>query len=89
MLSLEKIHPLVQDISYIQDYDLDNRVKVTKNIVNYLNCPKGIAVLDWWESSLRLKRYINFSEIFTYSGPSVTLKMRSRSPKSNQLLSWS
>ena len=32
------------------------------------------------------KRYINFSEIFTYLGPPVTLKMRSRSPKSNKLL---
>ena len=33
------------------------------NIVNSLDCPKGKAVLDWWESSQRFKRYINFSEI--------------------------
>ena len=47
-------------------------------------------MLDWWESSQRFKRYINFSEIFTfYLSPLVTLKMRSRSPKSNQLLSLS
>ena len=29
-VSLEKIHPLIQEISYIQDFDLENRVKVTK-----------------------------------------------------------
>ena len=57
--------------------------------INSLNCPKGITVLDWWESSQRFKRYINFSEIFTYFCPPVTLKMRSRSLKSNQLLSLS
>ena len=31
-------------------------------------------MLDWWESSQRIKGYINFSEIFTYLTP-VTLKM--------------
>ena len=31
-------------------------------------------------------RYINFSEIFTYFSPPVTLKMRSMSLKSNQLI---
>ena len=29
-VSLEKIHPLIQEISYIQDFDLENRVTVTK-----------------------------------------------------------
>ena len=29
-VSLEKIHPLIQEISYIQDFDIENRVKVTK-----------------------------------------------------------
>ena len=33
-------------ISYIQDYDLENGVMVTKNIVNSLDWPEGIAVLD-------------------------------------------
>ena len=36
----------------------------------------------------RFKRYINFSEIYTYLSPPVALKMRSRSQKSNQLLSF-
>ena len=75
-VSLEKIHQLVQDIVYIQDYDLENRVKVTKNIVNYLDCPKSIAVLNRWEISQKLKRYISFSEIFTYLNPPLTLKIR-------------
>ena len=35
----------------------------TPNKVNSLNCPKGISVLDWWESNKRFKRYINFSEL--------------------------
>ena len=56
----EKIHPLIQEISYIQDYDLEDRVNVTKDIVNSLDCPKGIAVLNRWASSHRFKRYINF-----------------------------
>ena len=46
-------------------------------------------MLDWWEFSQRFKKYINFSEILTYLSPPVTLKMRSSSPKSNQLLSLS
>ena len=33
--------------------------------------------------------YITFSEIYTYLGPHVTLRMRSRSSKSNQLLGLS
>ena len=28
--NLRKIHPLVQKIFYLQDYDLENEVKVTK-----------------------------------------------------------
>ena len=43
-------------------------------------------MLDWWDSSQRFERYINFSEIFTYLSPPVTLKMRPRSLKSNQAL---
>ena len=46
-------------------------------------------MLDWLESSQRFKRYINFSEIYTYLSLPVTVKMRSRSPESNQLLSLS
>ena len=30
-MSQYAIYPLVQEISYIQDYDLENGVKVTKN----------------------------------------------------------
>ena len=54
-----------------------------------LDCPKGIAVLVLSESRQGFKRYINLSEIFTDLSPPVALKMRSRSPKSNQLLSMS
>ena len=64
------------------------KVKVTKNI-NSLDCPKSIAMQDWWESSQRFKSYINFIEFFTYLSPPVTLKTRSRTPKSNQLLNSS
>ena len=84
MYSLEKIYLLVIESSYIQDYELENRIKATKKVKN-LDCPEGTAVLDWWESSQRFKRCIIFSAIFTYLSPPVTLKMRSRLPKSNQL----
>ena len=87
-VSLEKIDPLIQEIFYIQDSDFENKVKVNK-IVNSVNCHKGIPMLDWWESNHRFKRYINFSEIFPYLSPPVTFKTRSRSLKSNQLLSLS
>ena len=33
------------------DNDLGNKVKVTKSIVNSVDCPKGIGVLNWWESN--------------------------------------
>ena len=46
-------------------------------------------MLVWLESRQRCKRYIISSKIFTYWSPLVTLKTRSRSPKSNQLLSLS
>ena len=66
-VGLEITHPFSQEISYIQDYDLEIRVTVTKKkIVDYLDYPIGIAVLNWWESSQRFKRYINFSEIFIF-----------------------
>ena len=38
-VSLKKIHPLVQEKSYIQDYDLENGVKVTK----ILTCFKTVT----------------------------------------------
>ena len=31
-VSWEKIHSLIQELSYIQDYDLENGVKVTKTV---------------------------------------------------------
>ena len=40
-VSVKKIHPLVQDISDIQDYDLENRVKVTKT----LTCLKTVTMI--------------------------------------------
>ena len=94
------IHQIVHEISHLKQYnqfwklanDLENGVMVTKgqqNILNSLDCPKGIAVLVWSESRQRFKRYINFSEIFTYLNLPVTFKIRSGSPKSNQLLSLS
>ena len=62
--------------------DHENEVNVSKHSQLF----KDIAVLDWWESSQRFKRYINCSEIFTHLSPPVNLIMRSRSPKFNQLL---
>ena len=38
-------------------------VSMYQNIVNSLDCPKGIDVLDLWDSSQKVKKYINFSEI--------------------------
>ena len=55
-------------------FNLDKMIKVNKSSWN------------WWESSKRFKRSINFSEIFPNYFPSVTLKMRSRSSKSDQLV---
>ena len=40
-VSLKKIHPLVQEIPYIQDYDLENGVKVTKTLL----CLKPVTMI--------------------------------------------
>ena len=40
-VSLKTIHPLVQEISYIQDYDLENKVKVTKTLL----CLKPVTMI--------------------------------------------
>ena len=60
--------------------------KMYQNIVNSLDCLKGIAVLDWWKSSQRFKRHLNISGNFTYLSPAVNLKMMLKSPKLNLTL---
>ena len=90
-VSLEKIHLLIQEISYISDFDLENRVKVTETKSTFYIVLK---VYVCWIGGNQAKgskdtRYINYSDIFTYLCPPVTLKTRSRSLKSNQLLSLS
>ena len=81
------IHPLIQKISYIQDFHLDNRVKVTKKKSSQI----VLKVYLCWigDNQAKGSRDVsNFSEIFTYLSPPVTLKMKS-SLKTNQLLSLS
>ena len=77
-VSLEKIHPLNQEISYIQDFDLKNRVKVTKTkstLKVYLYYIGGNQAKGSKDIAILMK----FSHILN---PPVTFKMRSRSPKS-------
>ena len=79
---LEKLYLFVQRISYIQDCDLDIGAR-SQNALNLeLSHPyaslAGIKPIDQ-----------KLSQNFTYLSPSVTLKIRPRSPKANQLLSLS
>ena len=59
-----------------------------QNLINSLVCPNNLPLPVWWNSTQWFKRYWGYSGNFTYLSP-VTLKMRSRSLKSNQLLSLS
>ena len=51
-------------------------------------CPNNLPMPIWWNSAQWFKRYRGYIENVTYLSP-VTLKIRSRSPKSNQFLSLS
>ena len=72
----KKIHLLVQDVSYIQDYDLENGVKVTKILI----CLKPVTViypLKSDEYSSICSRNISILAIkSTFLGWLLTLKMR-------------
>ena len=113
-------------LSYIQDYDLENGVKVTQNftcltlsqryihsslmnihpfvqkISHFSNksnfCQLGLVTLKMRSRSpkysklfrlvgikTKMQEIYHFSTIFTYLSSSVALKIRSRSPNSNQL----
>ena len=69
----------------MQDYELDNGVKVT-NIHYTSNCPKGISVPIWLELCQWLKKYIILVKKLHILKFSCDLEIRSRSPKSNQFL---
>ena len=61
-VSLEKLYPLVQEISYIQDYTLENGVKVTQNLT-YLNYVTPIYPLKSDEyPPICSKKYLIFSK---------------------------
>ena len=84
---MEKIHPLVLKISYIDDYDLENEVKVTKiksplKLVQMMYPCKFGEIPSIGSGDIVGTRNCHVS-------PPVTLNMRSRSPKSNQLLNLS
>ena len=84
-ISLERIHPLVQKISYIQDCDLENGVKVTKTFT-CLNSVITIYPLKSDEYPSICSRYISFLAIKpTFVSLLVTLKMGSRSSMYNKL----
>ena len=74
--SLKKIHPLVQEISYIQDYVLENGVKVTKTVI----CLKPVTMvypLKSGEYQSICSRNISILAIKSpFEGWVLTLKMR-------------
>ena len=45
-----------------------------QNIINSLDCPKGIAVLVW-SQGFKIKTYINLSEFSSYLSPPVIAKV--------------
>ena len=82
---MEKLRLFVQNISYILDYDIDNRVKV-RNIHLTWNCPKGMSMPVWLELSQLPKKHLIYRENFIYFSPPVNSKLRSRSAIFNDLL---
>ena len=75
---LEKIHPVVQKLLCFKDFDPENEVKITK-ISSALKFVTSIYLCKCKKSIHWFKRYSTYK--------TMTLKMRSRSPKCNQLLS--
>ena len=66
-VSLEKIYPLVKEISYIQNYDLENGVKVIQNFT-FLNTVTTIYPLKSDEyPSICSKKYLIFSNKSNFS----------------------
>ena len=91
--SLVKICPLVQKIttgnetSYITKgrCDLENLVKVTKNINNSSHPPNNASVQVSSKYVHWFRRLSSEMKFHTFKKVAVTLKIKSRSPKSNQL----
>ena len=77
LCKFEKIHPLVQEISYIQDFDLENGVKVTKTLI----CLKPVTMVCPLKSDEYppiCSRNISILAIKSpFEGWVLTLKMRS------------
>ena len=68
--------------------DLENGVKSSKHSLLFrsffrCSCASLVGI------KTKMQEIYHYNEIFTYLSPPVTLKIRSRSPKSNQLLSLS
>ena len=82
---MKKIHPLGQEISYIQDYDLENGVQVTKTVT----CLKPITMIyplksDEYPSIC--SRNISFLAIkSTFVSQRMTLKIGPRSSEHSKL----
>ena len=90
---LMKIHQLVQKSSHFWEklpFISWLLTLIIQSGSQYYIQPLGLSqryVCASKEKSIQwLKKYITLSEKFTYLNPRVTLKMRSRSPKSNKLL---
>ena len=71
---MKKIHIVIQTIFHIQVYDLENEVKVTK-----------ISQACHSNIDASLKKFHPLVQRYA-SSKSMTLKSRSRSPKSNKFL---
>ena len=75
MASLKKIHPLVQKIFHLQDYELENEVKVTK-ILTVLKLVTMMYLCKFEENLSPGSKDIVGTRI-CHLNPPVTLKMRS------------
>ena len=85
---MRKVELSAVTISYRQDSELVNGVKVI-NTQSTWNSPKGLSIPVWQLFSQRLNNISFLTKKFICVSPPVILKIRSRSPKSNQLLSLS
>ena len=93
--SLVRIHPFLHEIGCRQaifqqsepSCDLENGVKVTKNLISSFSCHNNIDVQVWSKSTHSFRRQ-GADKPFS-NNLSVILKTGSRSPKSNQFFSMS
>ena len=60
-----------------------------QNIINSSPPPNNVSMLDWLKSTIRFRRYRTETKFWTFQSVCVTLKNRSRSPKTYQLFASS